>query len=35
MWQAVADELPRHNVTSKIEAVYEAELPNLPPQVAA
>jgi oxalate decarboxylase/phosphoglucose isomerase-like protein (cupin superfamily) len=30
-----AEELARRGVTSKMEPVYEAELPNLPPKVAA
>jgi gentisate 1,2-dioxygenase len=30
-----ADEIARHGVASKMEPVYEAELPNLPPKVAA
>ena len=29
------DELAKHGVSSKMEPVYEAEVPNLPPKAAA
>jgi hypothetical protein len=32
--QMFAEALARHGLTPRMEAVYEAELPNLPPKVA-